>query len=142
MVKKVLVAVDGSEGNKTAVDAGFEFAKVFGASVTAICVFDIGTYGVVGGQPLSTGTAQEFIDSTFDAALAYFREKAAESGLECNVRTISGRPAEAIIAESANYDLVVTGTMGRTGLKRALMGSVAETVVRLAHCPVLVVRSD
>lgn len=54
-------------------------------------------------------------------------------------RLISGEPAAAIsrLAESEHVDLIVLGTHGRTGLTRLLMGSVAEAVVRRAHCPVL-----
>jgi nucleotide-binding universal stress UspA family protein len=53
-----------------------------------------------------------------------------------------GEPAAEIVsfARSAGVDLVVVGTHGRTGLEHALMGSVAERVVRRAHCPVLTVR--
>jgi nucleotide-binding universal stress UspA family protein len=52
-----------------------------------------------------------------------------------------GTPAEAIVdyARDHNCDLIVIGTHGRTGLTHMLMGSVAEKVVRLAECPVMVV---
>lgn len=52
-------------------------------------------------------------------------------------------PRDAVLAEAASRDaqLIIVGTHGRRGLKRALLGSVAEAVVRLASCPVLVVRS-
>ncbi len=55
---------------------------------------------------------------------------------------VSGRPAECITdyARTENFDLIVMGTHGRTGLSRALLGSVAERVVRTAPCPVLTVR--
>jgi nucleotide-binding universal stress UspA family protein len=54
-----------------------------------------------------------------------------------------GEPAAEILsyAERSGVDLLVLGTHGRTGLEHALMGSVAERVVRKAHCPVLTVRS-
>jgi len=54
-------------------------------------------------------------------------------------RLISGAPASAIAqrAEEAGADMIVMGTHGRTGLRRLLMGSVAEAVVRRAPCPVL-----
>jgi nucleotide-binding universal stress UspA family protein len=54
----------------------------------------------------------------------------------------AGHPAETIarIAQERNADLIVLGTHGRTGLQHALLGSVAEKVVRLASCPVLTVR--
>ena len=141
MFKKILVAVDGSEGNKVAVDLAIDMIKVTDGTLTAICVFDIGTYGVIG-QSVATGAEQELIDSTFNTALEYVRTRAKEAGVTLNVKTVSGRPAESIVAESVNHDLVVAGSLGRTGLKRALVGSVAETVVRLAHCPVLVVRNN
>ena len=55
----------------------------------------------------------------------------------------SDEPAKEILqyAKSANIDLIVMGTHGRTGLARAVLGSVAETVVRSAPCPVLTVHS-
>ena len=55
-------------------------------------------------------------------------------------KTMMGRPAEVIIEESADYDLVICATLGKTGFARVLLGSVAENVVRLAKCPVLVCR--
>jgi nucleotide-binding universal stress UspA family protein len=53
-----------------------------------------------------------------------------------------GEPAAEIleVAKEAKVDLIVVGTHGRTGLEHALMGSIAERVVRRAHCPVLTVR--
>jgi nucleotide-binding universal stress UspA family protein len=55
----------------------------------------------------------------------------------------SDEPANEILgyAKSANIDLIVMGTHGRTGLARAVLGSVAEAVVRAAPCPVLTVHS-
>ena len=54
-------------------------------------------------------------------------------------RLISGDPATAIsrLAESEGVDMIILGTHGRTGLMRAVMGSVAEAIVRHAACPVL-----
>ena len=124
-----------------AVDLGLEYAKTFGAAVTAICVFDIRSYGIVG-QPTVAGTEQAYMESTFESALSYIRARAAEEGVSLTEKTVSGRPAETIASESAKYDLVVCGTKGLTGAKRALMGSVAESVVRTAQCPVLVVRKS
>ena len=62
------------------------------------------------------------------------------NGIEVTTKVLLGRPAEEIVKESKNTDLVVCGSLGRTNLNRALMGSVAETVVRMAYCPVLVCR--
>ncbi|ABB14618.1 universal stress protein [Carboxydothermus hydrogenoformans] len=45
------------------------------------------------------------------------------------------------LAEEEGYDLIVLGARGLSGIKRYLLGSVSEAVVRLAHCPVLIVKS-
>ncbi len=57
---------------------------------------------------------------------------------------LTGSPSEEIVAfaKDMGIDLIIMTTHGRTGLKRALMGSVAEAVVRHADCPVLVLRSQ
>jgi nucleotide-binding universal stress UspA family protein len=58
------------------------------------------------------------------------------------VHNLTGDPAEAIVGQAARVDadVIVLATHGRTGLKRLLLGSVAEKVVRLAGCPVFVMR--
>ncbi|MCE9525416.1 MAG: universal stress protein, partial [Planctomycetales bacterium] len=65
-----------------------------------------------------------------------------DSNVPVERRLLAGDPAEAIIrlAETEKADLIVIGTHGRRGLRRVLMGSVAEVVVRTASCPVLTVK--
>lgn len=57
-------------------------------------------------------------------------------------KVLEGRPADLIVdhAQAVKADMIVMGSLGRTGLERLLVGSVAERVVRLAPCPVLVMR--
>jgi len=64
------------------------------------------------------------------------------TGTKCEPRIKIGYAVDTICSETANVDLVVMSTHGRSGLKRALIGSVAEQVVRYADCPVLVVPSQ
>jgi nucleotide-binding universal stress UspA family protein len=66
--------------------------------------------------------------------------KPKDSSVPVQYRLITGDPADAIVrlAEEDDVDLIVLGSHGRTGLTRLLMGSVAEAIVRKAHCPVLV----
>ncbi|MBR7152486.1 MAG: universal stress protein, partial [Candidatus Methanomethylophilaceae archaeon] len=52
-----------------------------------------------------------------------------------------GVPVNVIVDESSNYDVIVMGTLGRTGVSKFLMGSVAEKVVRASRCPVMVVKA-
>lgn len=76
----------------------------------------------------------------------YLREfalhNAGPSAPKVIVHNVTGDPAEQIVAEAARIDadVIVLATHGRTGLKRLLLGSVAEKVVRLAGCPVFVLR--
>jgi nucleotide-binding universal stress UspA family protein len=65
-----------------------------------------------------------------------------EASLECEVAIAQGEPFQEIIglATTRQVDLIVMGTHGRTGLQHFLLGSVAERVLRLAPCPVLITR--
>lgn len=141
MYQKILIAVDGSDSNKFAIDDGLELAKALNSKVTAICVFDIGSYAAVA-QGYGLGDERDFILNASKAALKYVTERSAEMGVEVQPKIITGRPAEVIIEESKNHDLVVCGTLGRTGLSHSLLGSVAEKIARLAHCPVLICRKQ
>jgi len=64
------------------------------------------------------------------------------AGLEGDIVVVHGVPFHEIVetAKAQNVDLIIIGTHGRTGLQHILLGSVAEKVVRLAPCPVLVAR--
>ena len=55
---------------------------------------------------------------------------------------MSGSPVKAIVEASKDFELIVMGTLGRTGFAKFMMGSVAEKVVRFAKCPVMVVKSS
>ena len=71
------------------------------------------------------------------------KEAALKSGVEAKAFVMTGRPADTIIeiAKDKVADLIVLGSHGRTGVERLLMGSVAERVIVLASCPVLVVKT-
>jgi nucleotide-binding universal stress UspA family protein len=66
--------------------------------------------------------------------------KPTDESVPVEYRLVTGDPADAVVrlAEDDEVDLIVLGSHGRTGLTRLLMGSVAEAIVRKAHCPVLV----
>jgi nucleotide-binding universal stress UspA family protein len=66
--------------------------------------------------------------------------KPTDPSVPVEYRLVTGDPADAVVrlAEDDDVDLIVLGSHGRTGLTRLLMGSVAEAIVRKAHCPVLV----
>jgi len=75
--------------------------------------------------------------------LATRRQRVLDAGLEGHSMLVYGMPFQSIIdtAQEQKVDLIIMSTHGRTGLKHVLLGSVAEKIVRLAPCPVLVTRS-
>ncbi|MCG7844209.1 MAG: universal stress protein, partial [Methanomassiliicoccales archaeon] len=70
------------------------------------------------------------------------KKEAEAMGVKLTTRVEEGSPSRKIVDLSAEHDLVVMGTLGRTGFSKLLLGSVAERVVRFAKCPVLVIRSQ
>jgi nucleotide-binding universal stress UspA family protein len=136
--QRILVPTDFGQTSESALHYGVELARVFGARLHLLHVFDS-----------STGIRQYTV-TTFPAPENEAREQLAEllSGTDrrelrpvCESRL--GAPADEILdyALQRNIDLIVMGTHGREGIARALLGSVAEIVVRKATCPVLTVHS-
>ena len=140
MYKVILVPTDGSENSNYAVDKAIDIAKKNRSSITAIFVVDAEKYSGLGDGKSTGEMMREAGVEESKAALDYIVKLAEENGIEVTTKVLLGRPAEEIVKESKNTDLVVCGSLGRTNLNRALMGSVAETVVRMAYCPVLVCR--
>jgi nucleotide-binding universal stress UspA family protein len=83
------------------------------------------------------------IEERVRQALDAYVQEAAAAGVEASITVQHGYPAAVILDRIADtpIDLVTIATHGRTGLKRLLMGSVAEKVVRMASCPVFTVKS-
>lgn len=137
MFETVVVATDGSESVKRAVDVGLDLANRFDATVHALSVIDAGE---VDASPEQLREELETaLETHADAALATVEERAS---LELRTDVREGRPAREICAyaREIDADLVVTGTRGRHGENRLLLGSVAERVVRTSPVPVLTVR--
>jgi nucleotide-binding universal stress UspA family protein len=123
--QNILVPTDGSEAVKTAVAEAFELAKDAGGHITALFVKD------------KNGT-----DEMAQAAVGYVAEQGKAVGIPVETKVLSGQPAETIAKLADDYDIIVMGTLGRTGMKKLFAGSVAEKVVKLATCPVIVVRNS
>ncbi|MCZ7356176.1 MAG: universal stress protein [Candidatus Methanoperedens sp.] len=141
MCKKILIATDGSEYTKKAVDYGIDLAKNTEARLYAIYVIDTAAFASI---PMDAAweSMYELLRQEGDEATKYVADKASAEGLDLERLTIEGHPAEEIIkyAEKNSVDLIVMGTLGKSGLDRFLLGSVAEKVVRISKIPVLVVR--
>jgi len=138
--KKILIPTDGSAYTNPAVDKGLELAKITGAKVTALYVLDQSVYS---NMPMDAAIVNvyETLEKEGKAAVTDLKKRADEEGVEAEDRVVEGVPAGAINDISADYDLIVMGTLGRAGVSKVLMGSVAEKVIEGAKCPVMVVRS-
>lgn len=91
----------------------------------------------------ATTSLHAFVQTRTLRALEHLAEQFRHRGIaQVHHRMEAGEPASVIlrVAEENPFDLIVMGTHGRKGFERLVMGSVAERVVRQAHCPVLTVR--
>jgi nucleotide-binding universal stress UspA family protein len=145
---QILVPVDFSTSSRAALDYASELSKKLGATLDVLHVWQAPAFVPLGSGVVSPGVGEasliEMVRKNAEEGLDAFVEEAQKRGVAVrSSRTIGGPAAFAIVdaAKEGNYDLIVIGTHGRTGLPRVLLGSVAETVVRHAHCPVLTVRS-
>ena len=143
-IRHILVPTDFSSHADAALRCAIELAKPFGAFITLLHVVE---------DPLAAGMWSSEVYTAEIAGLQInlakdakerLRRTAAEAGASVRIgyEVHTGRAAPTIVAtaEEAPADLIVMGTAGRSGLAHAVMGSVAERVVRTAPCPVLTVR--
>jgi nucleotide-binding universal stress UspA family protein len=142
--KRILCPVDFSSHSKAALDEGASLAKAMGSELCLLHAYQNPAYvlpmsGYVGPTAdmisrIRTQLADELEDMAKD-----YREQA----IAVVTEVLEGVPYKCIVDHAREWkaDLIVMGTHGRTALAHALAGSVAERVVRLAHCPVLVTRA-
>ena len=140
LFKKILIPTDGSEYTKAAVRKGLEMAKAAGADVTALYVVDQTSF-INFPMDSTIVSVYTLLEKEGEEAMEYVKKEAEALGVKVTTRIEEGSPSRKIVDLSAEHDLVVMGTLGRTGFSKLLLGSVAERVVRFAKCPVLVVRS-
>lgn len=140
--KRILIATDGSQNVTKAIDAAINFAKITGAKLFAVYVVDIKSAvhsprGILGRDVI------ELMHRRGEEAIKKVKLEAELKNVDFEGTVIEGHPADAIVrfAKEKEIDLIVIGTLGRTGLEHFLIGSVAERIVRSSPIPVLTVRS-
>lgn len=148
MIKKVLVAVDGSENSDRALDFALDLAEKYVAGVTVLNVSESPAIGAVTLEP----TAYAGVTVNFYKDLQRFHEeilrKAVNRAREFkpNVTVLSklreGNAASEIVAEAkeGGFDIIVVGHKGLGRVKELFLGNISEKVAHLAPCPVMIVR--
>ena len=135
----ILVPIDFSASADHALDYAMRLARTLQARLTLLHVIEPFIVGSVESLPY---TYIQDLEARVTDLMTSYRERVTEAGLQSDFAIVHGVPFHVIIdtARTAHIDLIIMGTHGRTGLPHVLLGSVAERVVRLAPCPVLVVR--
>ena len=139
--KHILVPTDLSEGAEYALDYACELARLLGAQVHLLNVITIPALGVPElGVALTASMIDQLVVDSQKAIDQLAQTHGTASLGQVLVRTGDARDVINQTAKELGIDLIVMGTHGRRGISRALLGSVAETVVRSAPCAVLTVR--
>jgi nucleotide-binding universal stress UspA family protein len=137
--RTILVATDFSDGSDEALSQAIEVAKPDKAAVEILHVIELA-------EEFPFRTA--YLDADYGALYASVDRRLSEraarvaaAGLECTTKIVEGGAVPEITGRgrAIGADLIVVGTHGRTGIAHAMLGSVAERVVRRASCPVLTV---
>ena len=135
--ERILVAVDGSVFSDAAVDQAISLGGICNSQIFVIGVVDLYPEQLEVAPALVEKMSAEVRQNTEKA-----KQKIDEAHIPCEtIIRMGGKPHEFIVREAKErgIDLIVMGTHGRTGIKRLLMGSVAQNVIGHAPCPVLVV---
>ena len=137
--ERILVAVDGSEYSDAVVDQAISLGSICSSEIYVISVVDLFPEQMAVAPALVEKMSSE-VREHLDKA----ERQVEKAGMSCEtIVHMGGKPHEFILQEATerSIDLIMMGTHGRTGLKRVIMGSVAQNVIGAAPCPVMVVPS-
>ena len=140
IAQHILVPTDFSEYANYALNYAIELAKTLQARLTVLYVLHVSSLALGEASPAVLDATLEAMETNAQQRTQIALDRVQQAGLQGESVIVEGIPFQTIIetADSRGIDLIVMGTHGRTGFKRMLLGSVAENVVRLAPCPVMV----
>ena len=147
MIKKIMIATDGSDTSKKAAMIGIDIAYRANGSITALYVMEILRLAHLPGYATMPGLKEkilELMQEEGQQATKFVEDQAQEMLVSCEKIVAQGSPSEEIlkISQSRGIDLIIMGSLGRTGMEKILLGSVAEKVVLQSPIPVLLVKGE
>ncbi len=143
--KNICCPIDFSDASRAAMEVAADLARRSGATLTLVHAYPVPGYTFPDGSVVaSPRMLQELADQAAKHVGEWTRQAEQLGAPAVKAETLVGEPASEILAHARDrgIDLLVLGTHGRTGLEHALMGSIAERVVRRARCPVLTVHPE
>ncbi len=148
MYSKILVPVDGSATSTRGLDEAIKLARLTGARLKLLHVVDLLSFATapeagMGATPELLSMLREGGQAVLDEARA--RVEKGQLSVETQlVDSLAGRVSDLVVDEAEHWgaELIVIGTHGRRGVRRLVLGSDAEQIVRMAPVPVLLVRAQ
>ena len=145
-IKTILVATDFSSDADAAIEMAIEFALAFDSKLELFHAYHVEIppiYAGFGGDFTRPEDILEPIREGAEATMNKLVEEVAARGLDVRGRVAMDYASRAILDEAERLlaDLIVMGTRGLSGLDHLVLGSTAERVIRLAHCPVMTVKT-
>ncbi|HEY3360249.1 MAG TPA: universal stress protein [Methanosarcina sp.] len=141
--KKIMIATDGSVCSRMAANNGIELARLSGGKVYAVYVVSMEYFSSMA-VDFDWERIHEALEKEGIEAVNYVKETGELEGVIVEPVLLEGNPPDELIryAEENEMDIIIMGTLGRTGIKRLLLGSVTGNVVRHSKVPVMVVREN
>ncbi|RXA17241.1 universal stress protein [Methanosarcina sp. MSH10X1] len=136
-----MVATDGSVCSRIAANKGIELAKLSGGTVYAVYVVSTEYFSSMA-VDFDWERMHEALKKEGYKALNYVEGIGELESVNVESILLEGHPADELIryAEKEEMDIIIMGTIGRTGLERLILGSVAEKVIRHSKIPVMVIK--
>ena len=149
MIKKILVAIDGSNLAYESLDYALDLARKYSAEVIVLTVIQMPSDSVLeqgtAFTPISSQSYREKLENYHKEILSEAAKKAKKSSPQIRFTTklVEGRPADKIVetAKLESCDLIVMGSRGLGGIKEFFLGSVSDRVADEAPCPVLIIKN-
>ena len=144
MLNKIMIATDGSDASRHAASLAIGLAKQSAGKVIAVYVVDIQRLAHLPGYTTLHGLKKNLLDVMLkegEEAVAYIKGKSKDEGVSFEKVILKGNPSDELLRYSKELgaDILIIGSIGRTGISKFLLGSVAEKVVRHSEVPVMVV---